>query len=163
MTTKQASITFKLDEKEIRKRNKEGMIIGSTKEKGLIIIPDETKILPSKVQIQSFLFQIFKYKNNPAIVISRHMCPTIEHLKILAEYLYSKGYIGYNIQEPLYKMRDDRKAYSRRKFKYRINEAYVKFIGFRMLSIPLKYYIYIFRPILIGILPYTIYNCLHRR
>lgn len=94
MTTKQASITFKLDEKEIRKRNKEGMIIGSTKEKGLIIIPDETKILPSKVQIQSFLFQILKYKNNPAIVISRHMCPTIEHLKILAEYLYSKGYIG---------------------------------------------------------------------
>ena len=39
--------------------------------------------------------------------------------------MYAKG-SRMNLQEPLYSMRDDRNAQGRRKFKYRLNEAYVK-------------------------------------
>ena len=42
--------------------------------------------------------------------------------------MYAAGYRGKNIHLPLYSMRDDRNAYSRRKFKYRINEAYIKLL-----------------------------------
>ena len=49
--------------------------------------------------------------------------------------LYEKGFLGYNIQEPLYKMRDDRDAYSRRKFKFRLNEAYVTFLTIKNLKL----------------------------
>lgn len=76
--------------------------------------------------------------------------------------IYALGYRGYNIQEPLYKMRDDRDAIARRKFRFRINEAYVKYIGFKMLNIEKKYYIYIIRPILVGCLPNIIYKYLHK-
>lgn len=71
--------------------------------------------------------------------------------------MYAKGFRGYNIEEPLYKMRDDRNSYSHRTFRARINEAYVKYIGFKSLKLPIYCYIYVFRPILIGLLPYKVY------
>lgn len=77
--------------------------------------------------------------------------------------IYARGYLGFNIKEPLYKMFDGRDAFKRRKYRYRINEAYVKYIGFRMLNIPLKYYIYILRPIIVGLLPESVYKKLHQR
>lgn len=76
--------------------------------------------------------------------------------------IYAKGYKAFNIKEPLYKMFDGRDAFNRRKFKYRINEMYVKFIGFRMLDMPIKYYPYILRPIIVGLLPKSIYMKLHK-
>lgn len=76
--------------------------------------------------------------------------------------IYALNFIGYNLQEPLYKMRDDQNAYKRRKMKFRFNEAYVKYIGFRMLRLPFYYYIYVFRPVIVGLLPYRLYNMLHR-
>lgn len=76
--------------------------------------------------------------------------------------IYAKGYKAFNIKEPLYKMFDGRDAFNRRKFKYRINEVYVKFIGFRMLNMALKYYPCIFRPIIVGLLPTSIYLKLHK-
>jgi len=33
--------------------------------------------------------------------------------------IYKLGYVGYNLQEPLYKMRDDKNAMKRRSFKHR--------------------------------------------
>jgi glycosyltransferase EpsE len=40
--------------------------------------------------------------------------------------IYKKGYKGYNIQEPLYKMRDDRNAMSRRTFRNRYKAFIIK-------------------------------------
>lgn len=77
--------------------------------------------------------------------------------------MYAAGYKGANLQEPLYKMRDDRHALARRTFKSRLNEAYVKFIGFRMLHMPFWYYVFVLRPILVGLLPNFLYNYLHKR
>lgn len=77
--------------------------------------------------------------------------------------IYEKGYKAYSIQEPLYKMRDDKNAQKRRNWKNRINEVRVKKIGFKMLKIPPIYYIYVFRPIAVGLLPKKIYNYLHKK
>lgn len=77
--------------------------------------------------------------------------------------MYSKGCRGYNIKEPLYKMLDDKNANRRRKYRYRIYESYVKYLGFRMLDIPYRYYIYILRPLFVGLLPKYIYNMLRKR
>ena len=77
--------------------------------------------------------------------------------------MYAKQYKGYNIREPLYKMRDDRNAYSRRKFRYRINEAYVKFLSIKLLHLPwYKSYI-ILKPIIVGLLPNFVYDYFHKR
>ncbi len=76
---------------------------------------------------------------------------------------YAAGYIGKNINETLYSMRDDRNAYSRRKFKYRINEAYVKCLCVKKLGLPLTGYVHALRPIIVGLLPSFIYNKLHKR
>lgn len=67
--------------------------------------------------------------------------------------MYSMGYRGINLEEPLYQMRDDRNAYKRRKFKYRVNEMYVRWLAVKELELPISGYIYSLRPILVGILP----------
>lgn len=76
--------------------------------------------------------------------------------------MYSAGYVGKNIHKQLYFMRDDRDAYKRRKFKYRLNEAYVRGLAVRELKLPILGYIYALRPIIVGLLPSFLYDYLHR-
>lgn len=77
--------------------------------------------------------------------------------------MYIAGFRGENIHKPLYRMRDDRNAYRRRKFKYRINEAYVKCCVIKNLRFPIWNYIYILRPILVGLIPNWLYDILHKK
>lgn len=77
--------------------------------------------------------------------------------------LYAAGYKGYNIQEALYKMRDDRNALARRTWWSRKNEIYVRHIGFKMLHLPLYYQIYALRPLLAFLAPKWIYNIYHKQ
>lgn len=77
--------------------------------------------------------------------------------------LYKQGYRGRNLAEPLYMMRDDRNAVSRRKFKYRFNEAYVSLLAVKSFNLPIWKSIFAFRPIIVGLLPRPLYNYLHRR
>ena len=76
--------------------------------------------------------------------------------------LYAKGFRGRNLPQILYRMRDDRNAYSRRKFSYRINEARVIAQAVRQLKLPARYYIHTLRPILVGLLPAKVYDILHK-
>ncbi len=77
--------------------------------------------------------------------------------------MYAKGYKGYNLPEVLYKMRDDRNATMRRKFRYRINEAYVRYLAVKRLGLKKRYLIYMLKPILVGILPTWLYTYLHKK
>lgn len=77
--------------------------------------------------------------------------------------MYENGFSGMNIQEPLYQMRDDRNAQKRRKFKYRLNEAYVKGYLIKHFGLPLYNYIYCIKPIILGLMPPNIYKRLHRK
>jgi glycosyltransferase EpsE len=80
--------------------------------------------------------------------------------------IYGLGYIGYNIQEALYKVRDDKNAYKRRTLKSRMNATYVEYIGYRLVKMPLYNYpklIWIFlRNLILGVMPWKVYMKLHR-
>ncbi len=77
--------------------------------------------------------------------------------------MYMAGFKGENIHKPLYQMRDDRNAYNRRKFKYRINEAYVKYCIIKEMKFPMWNYIYALRPIFVGFIPSRLYDILHKK
>lgn len=77
--------------------------------------------------------------------------------------MYAKGYRGINIKKPLYKMRDNRDAQARRKFKYRLNAVRVKFFAVRALGLPFYNYAYCIVPLLKGFLVGPLYKLLHRK
>lgn len=77
--------------------------------------------------------------------------------------MYAAGFRGKNIARPLYQMRDDQNASQRRKFQYRLNEAYVICLAVKLLKLPKLSYIYAFRPILVGLLPKRLYGVLHKK
>lgn len=72
------------------------------------------------------------------------------------------GHRGYNLSEPLYKMRDDRNAFSRRKMKYRLNESRVIVSAVKELHLSPLNYIWAIRPLAVGLLPNGIYQILHK-
>ena len=76
--------------------------------------------------------------------------------------MYAKGYRGANLDEALYSLRDDRDAAGRRRFKARVNEAYVLRLAVKMLDLPWWKRIYSVRPIILGLLPTKLYQYLHR-
>ena len=76
--------------------------------------------------------------------------------------MYKAGYKGKNIGEVLYSMRDDRNAYNRRKFKYRLNSAYVICLTIKELKLPVWGYARALRPIIVGLLPNFLYDKLHK-
>ncbi len=67
--------------------------------------------------------------------------------------LYAAGFRCYNIQEPLYRMRNDQNALNRRKYKYRINSTYVRLKGCKMMHLGITCYIGSFYPMIIGLVP----------
>lgn len=77
--------------------------------------------------------------------------------------LYKAGFRGYNIQEFLYSMRDDRNAVKRRKFRYRLNEYRVKKEVCRAFHLPVKDRLLAFRPVIVGLMPDFIYTKLHKK
>ena len=94
MNTKEAAEKFKLDIQEVRNRKDDGMILGARTVTGRIVIPDDTVIIPSKQDIQAFLLEILKFKNNPSTTVSRKLCPDEESLRSVVEYVYKRGFIG---------------------------------------------------------------------
>lgn len=67
--------------------------------------------------------------------------------------LYAEGYRCYNFQEPLYRMRNDKNAYTRRKYKYRINSTFVRLKGCKQFGLSPVCYIKSFKPMVIGLIP----------
>lgn len=77
--------------------------------------------------------------------------------------LFAAGYKLYMLNEPLYKMRDDRNAVARRNWMNRCNEAYVKHIGFKMIGLPWYNQIFVIVPIIKYMMPKFVYNYFHRK
>lgn len=68
--------------------------------------------------------------------------------------LYAIGYLGYNIQIPLLRYTINIKAMKDKvEYKHRINEAKVRFYGFRELGLLPFGFIFIFRPLIVGLIP----------
>lgn len=74
------------------------------------------------------------------------------------------GYRGYNIQQVLFRYREDAVAFKRRKFRYRINEAKIRYRNFKMMKLlwPTGW-LYVIRPIVAGLMPSKLLACIKRR
>lgn len=77
--------------------------------------------------------------------------------------LFAAGYKMYRMPESYYMMRDDRNAKSRRTWRNRFNEVYVKHIGYKMIGIPWYYQIFAIEPIIRQLIPNKLYQYLRRR
>lgn len=75
--------------------------------------------------------------------------------------MYAAGYRGRNIHQPLYQMRDDRRAQNRRKLKYRFNEAYVMWLVCSTFHLGALNRVRALRPIAVGLMPPPLYHLLH--
>ena len=76
--------------------------------------------------------------------------------------MYAADYRGGNLHEPLYQYRDDRNAASRRKWKYRVNEARVRYLAVKKLGLPVWDLVFVLRPLILGLLPGRLGSFLHR-
>lgn len=76
--------------------------------------------------------------------------------------MYRAGYAGYNIQEPLYSMRDDRNALTRRTLDNRKNEIRVKKNIIKWFNLAKRNYIYILVTAAKAITPSFIYKIVHK-
>lgn len=76
---------------------------------------------------------------------------------------FQKGYKGINMKEPLYKVRDDEKAYKRRGFKSYMYATKVCFDGYRLLKIDILAYIYLLKPIIAAFIPQSLKQIYHKK
>lgn len=80
--------------------------------------------------------------------------------------LYGAGYKGANINELLYKMRDDRNATGRRTWENRKNACYAQYVGYKLMHMPWYTYVHVLRYTILelvkGIMPASIYEFFHR-
>lgn len=70
--------------------------------------------------------------------------------------MFAKGIKMYIMPEKLLNFREDKNTFKRRKYKYRINEAKVRLYGFRKLKIKPLQYIYVLKPLIVGLIPQKI-------
>ena len=75
----------------------------------------------------------------------------------------AKGFKAVNLQECLYKVREDRNALKRRKFRYTINNVKTNLFGFRLLRYPVKYYPFAFKPVVSHFIPYKLKSKIRQR
>lgn len=76
---------------------------------------------------------------------------------------FAKGFKGYNIQTPLLKYQESLSDYKKRSFKVRWNGVKTRFIGYRKLNYPLRYYIYLLKPVIAGLIPHRIMYFYHKK
>lgn len=81
--------------------------------------------------------------------------------------LYGKGYRGYNLLEPLYKMRDGKDAMARRDAKTRMRGVYVLYTGFKLVNMPKKYYgaliVEFIKCLVVASMPELLYKKVHQK
>lgn len=67
--------------------------------------------------------------------------------------LYEKKLVGYNLQKVLFQYYEGKNSYPKRKYRYRINEAAIRFQGYRKLKLFPKGLFFVLKPLIVGILP----------
>lgn len=76
--------------------------------------------------------------------------------------LYALNYKGFNIQEDLFLYREDNLSYKKRKYKYRIDEAKVRYDGFKKLELMPIGLVYVLKPLIVGLVPHKILKLVRR-
>ncbi len=78
--------------------------------------------------------------------------------------LHQLGYQGYNIQKVLFRYREDKTSFQKRRFEFRVNEAKLRYRNFKSMHMlfPLGW-IYVIRPILGGVMPPAVVAWMKRK
>nr|WP_321302569.1 glycosyltransferase [uncultured Trichococcus sp.] len=76
---------------------------------------------------------------------------------------FAAGFSGYNLQRPLYKVRENQTAFKRRSFADGLDSAKVSLYGYRLLNYPARYYIYLLKPLISGAMPAWVMKKYHQR
>lgn len=75
--------------------------------------------------------------------------------------IYEKGYIGYNLGEHLYMMRDDMKAIKRRTLRARCNSIYAHWLAYKGLKLSFLLFLrYSITMLILGVMPICLYKWL---
>jgi len=77
--------------------------------------------------------------------------------------MYASGMRGYNIDKPLLRYFVNPVAMKKRKYKYRIDEIIVRYKGFKKLDLFPKALIYLFKPLLVALIPKRLLLKLQRK
>ena len=77
--------------------------------------------------------------------------------------MYAGGFAGFNIQKQLYSFREDIAAHKRRKYRYKIDEAKIRYRGFKMLKLLPGGVLYVLKPLIVGLIPYGPLNFIKDR
>lgn len=123
------------------------------------------RILAEKPTKKSFLFT--SPFCHPAIVMRKEVLDKVNNYKVekitrraedydLFMRIYANGYKGYNLQEFLYQFREDNDAFKRRAYKYRLDEVQVRYKGFKALGLMPRGFLYVIKPLIIGLIPQVI-------
>ena len=68
--------------------------------------------------------------------------------------LHAQGYQGYNLQELLFKYREDKNTYKHRKYRYQIEEVKIRLCGFKNMHVlKLSTFYYVIKPLITGLIP----------
>ncbi len=76
--------------------------------------------------------------------------------------LTHKGYKLANIPNLLFEYREDLEGLKKRRYKYRIQEAHLKFYWIYQTNMPIYYYYYSIRPLLVGLIPASLMKLLKK-
>ena len=71
----------------------------------------------------------------------------------MAMEMYANGYKGYIMEDVLLDYRMNTDGYKKKKFKYRLLEFKIRWRYFKKMKLKFYYYIYCFKPILVGMIP----------
>jgi len=75
---------------------------------------------------------------------------------------FKSDFRGYNMHEPLYKVRERFEDMRRRNFKSSLYAVQTRLVGYKLLKYSIHYYIYAFKPIIVGLIPKRIMFSYHR-
>ncbi len=130
------------------------------------------EVLPKRVRKEDFLF------NNPykhgSVMFRAEELKRAGGYRVAKETVRNEDYelfmrmqiftLGENLTEPLYIFCEDKNAYKRRKYRYRINEAKVRFEGFQNLGLMPRGIPYVIKPLAVGLMPrFLLKNLQNRR
>jgi len=131
-----------------------------------------TRLFPYKPEPKDFLFKVpfqhgalmFRKSCLLALggyLVSRRTLRT-EDYELLMRF-YASGFRGANLQENLYDFLENEAATKRRKYKYRIDEAIIRYQGFKLLGLMPKGFPYVVKPLLVGLIPRRLLNRIKMR
>lgn len=77
--------------------------------------------------------------------------------------LYAAGFTGHNLQDILLYYREDETTFKRRAYKYRLDEAKVRYNGFNKMKLMPLGYLYVLKPLIVGLIPQKVLTVLRHQ